>query len=51
MGGDFYILNEISEYVTLVYLMDTLLNVNPDISIVGYWIFDSNYEKSLFLTK
>ena len=41
--GDFDILNEISENVTLVQLMDTLVNLNHAISIVGYWIFDSNY--------
>ena len=49
--GDFYILNGISENVTLMQLMDTLGNVNHDISIVGYWIFDSNYKKSLHLTR
>ena len=31
--------------------MDTLVNVNPNISIVGNWIFDSKYLKSLCLTK
>ena len=31
--------------------MDTLVNANYTISIVGYWIFESNYGKSLFLTK
>ena len=49
--GTFYILNDISENVTLVQLMDTLGNMNHDISILGYWIFDSNYEKSLCLTR
>ena len=39
----FDILNKISEYVTLVQLMDSLGNINHDIIIVGYWIFDSNY--------
>ena len=47
----FDILNDISEYFTLVQLMESLENVNRDISIVGYWIFDSNYKKALFLTK
>ena len=46
----FDILNEISEDVTLVQLMDSLGNVNNAISIVGHWIFDSNYKKSLYLT-
>ena len=41
----FDILNVISEDVTLVQLMDLLGNVNHYISIVGHWIFDSNYEK------
>ena len=47
----FDILNNISEYVTLVQLMDSLGNVNHDISIVRYCIFDSNYVKALCLTK
>ena len=29
--------------------MDSLGNVNHDISFVEYWIFDSNYEKALVL--
>ena len=45
------ILKNISEYVTLAQLMDSLRNVNNDISILGYWIFDSNYEKTLYLTQ
>ena len=44
-------LEGISEHVTLVQLMDSSGNVNHDISVVGYWIFDSNYEKLLFLNK
>ena len=44
-------LNDISEDVTLVQLMDSLGNVNNAISIVGYWIFDSNYKKALCLTQ
>ena len=48
---NFDILNDISEDVTLVQLMYSLRNVNRDISIVGYWIFDSNYKKSLYLTQ
>ena len=31
--------------------MDTLGNVNHVISILGHFIFDSNYEKALCLTK
>ena len=44
---DFDILNSISEDVTLVHLMESLVNVNHAISVVGYWIFDYNYEKAL----
>ena len=29
--------------------MDYLGNVNRAISVVDYWIFDSNYNKALFL--
>ena len=47
----FDILSDISEDVTLVELMYSLGNVNRDISIVGHWIFDSKYNKSLCLTK
>ena len=47
----FYILNNISEYFTLVHLIDSLVHVNDAIIIVGYWIFDSNYEKLLYLTQ
>ena len=43
------ILKEISEHVTLVQLMDSLGSVNHSIIVVGYWIFDSNYEISLVL--
>ena len=31
--------------------MDSLGNVNHAISIVGSWIFDSNYEKALVLNR
>ena len=47
----FDILNDISENVTLVQLMDTLGNVNNSISIVGRCIFYYNHEKSLCLTQ
>ena len=45
------ILKDISEYVTLVCLMYSLVNVNNAISVVGYWIFDSNYKKKLVLNR
>ena len=31
--------------------MESLGNVNHAISVVGYWIFDSNYKKALCLTQ
>ena len=37
---DFDILNDISEDVTLVQLMDSIENVNHAISVVSYWISD-----------
>ena len=42
---------DISEHVTLVQLMDYLGNVNHAISVVGYWICDSNYEKALVFNR
>ena len=45
--GTFDILNNISEYVTLVKLMDLLGNANHAVSVVGEWIFDSNVQKGL----
>ena len=41
----------ISKNVTWVKLMDYLGNVNHYISVVGYWIFDSNYEEALALNR
>ena len=49
--GSYYLLKDISENVTLVQLMNSLVNVNHYISVVGYWIFDSNYKKSLVLNR
>ena len=40
-----------SANVTLVQLMDSLVNVNHAISVVGSWIFDSKYEIALVLNK
>ena len=48
---EYKMLEEISENVTLVQLMYLLGNVNHAISIVGNWIFDSNYEKALVLNR
>ena len=45
--GSYDIMIDISENVTLLQLMDYLVNVNHYISVVGYWIFNSNYEGAL----
>ena len=47
--GEYEILKNISANVILVQLMYLLGNVNHAISVVGSWIFDSNYEKALVL--
>ena len=49
--GSYKNFKDISENVTLVQLMDSLGNVNHAISVVGYWIFDSNYEIPLVLNR
>ena len=41
--GEYDILKNIFANVTLVQLMDSLGNGNHAISVVGSWIFDSNY--------
>ena len=48
--GNFRILNNICDHVTLLQLMVSLGNVNHSVSVVGKWIVDSNYEKALTLT-
>ena len=49
--GDYKILEDISENVTLVQLMDSIVNVNHAISVVGNWVFDSKCERALVLNK
>ena len=49
--GSYDILTYISEHVNLVQLMYYLGNVNHAISVVEYWIFESNYEKALVLNR
>ena len=49
--GTFDIINDISEHFTLVKLMETLGNLSRAISIVGYWIFDYNYEQTLCMKR
>ena len=46
---EYKFLEDISENVPLVQLIDSLGNVNHAISVVGYWIFDSNYKKNFYL--
>ena len=48
---EYKILEDISENVTLVRLMDSLVTVNHAISVVGNWIFESNYKKALVLNR
>ena len=49
--GDYKIMEDISAKFTLAQLMDSLGNVNHAISVVGDWIFDSNYERALVLNR
>ena len=49
--GEYKILEDISANVTLVQLMNSLVNVNHAISVVGNWIFYSNYEKAPVLNR
>ena len=49
--GYYDILKNIGENFILVQLMDSLGNVNNTISVVGWWIFDSNYKKTLVLNR
>ena len=49
--GSYDILTDISEHDTLFQLMDYLGNVNHAISVVEYWIFDSNYKRELVLNR
>ena len=47
----FYIFNDISDPVTLEQLLDSLVIVNHDIAVFGYWIFDSQNEKELVINR
>ena len=44
-------MEDISANVTLVQLVDSIGNENHTISVVGNWMFDSNYERALVLNK
>ena len=45
------ILIDINENFTLVQLMDYSGNVNRAISVVGYWVFDSNHKITLVINR
>ena len=49
--GDYKILEDISANVTLFQFMDSIGNLNHAISVVGSYIFYSNYERALVLNK
>ena len=49
--GSYDILKDISENVNLLQLMDSFGNSNHSISVVGYWIFDSNNKRALALNR
>ena len=49
--GSYDILTDISKNVILVQLMYYLGNVNHAISVVGYWMIDSNDKKALVLNR
>ena len=49
--GSFDTMIDISDHVTLVQLIYSVGNMNHAISVVGYWIFDSNYERALVLNR
>ena len=45
------IFTDIGEHVNLVQLIDSIGNVDNDISVVWYWIFDSNYVEGIVLNR
>ena len=49
--GSFNFYADISEHINMIQLMDYLGNANHAISVVGYRIFDSNYERALVLNR
>ena len=46
INGVFEIMNDTIVNVSLVQLIDTVRNVNNEVSMFGKWIFDSNYKKT-----
>ena len=49
--GDLETIKDISEHLKLVQLIETVGNVNHEVSIGRNWIFDSYYDKNLPLAK
>ena len=49
--GSYDIMKDIPEHVTLVQFMDYLGKLNHAISVLGYWIFDSNHKREIVLNK
>ena len=49
--GSYDSLKGIGEPVTLLQLMDSLVNVIHSISVVGYCIFHLNYEREIVLNR
>ena len=45
------IMTDISEHLNLLHLMNYLGSVNHAISVVGCWIFDSNYKMAHVLNR
>ena len=43
--GTFYIINDISEYLTLIQFIFMVVNVNHTVIITRNWIFDSKYDR------
>ena len=50
-NGTFDIINSMSEYVILVWMKNSRINMNYAVSVGGYWITDSNFENGLILNK
>ena len=46
--GEFDILNDISDHVTLVQLIDTAVIVNNAVSVIGCWTYTSHKKSTSF---
>ena len=49
--GEFDVLNDISDHVTLVQLIKTAGNVKNSVIIIRCWIYDTNNKRALPLIK